>query len=246
MSQSQYFRSLLIIVACLLSGHALAAAEDKGELIFKDDFERNESQEKTEEIGNGWSTNSKNRAAGNKQVDLKDGTMRIYIHEVADHGVSVRQPVEFTDGTVEMKFMLEDPKDSLGLNFADLKCKTVHAGHLCMARIYTHSVQLSDLKTGDMDLTIRKAKQADELTAEQKQMLKTKKKKVPHKIEAGKWHTLSVDISGQTLSVTIDGKKVGSFSSEGIAHPTKRMLRLSVPRQAVVDEIRIYARNAKP
>ena len=82
--------------------------------------------------------------------------------------------------------------------------------------------------------------------AEQKEMLKTKQKKVPHKIELGKWHTLSVNISGQIMRVTIDGKKVGSFSSEGIAHPTKRLLRLSVPRQAVVDEVRIYSRDAKP
>ena len=50
-------------------------ADDRGKLIFEDKFERNETQETTEEIGVGWSTNSKNRAGGNKQVDLKDGAM---------------------------------------------------------------------------------------------------------------------------------------------------------------------------
>jgi hypothetical protein len=46
-------------------------AEEPGKLIFSDDFERNESQELKDEVGNGWGTNSKSRAGGNKQVDLK-------------------------------------------------------------------------------------------------------------------------------------------------------------------------------
>ncbi|MDI1312784.1 hypothetical protein [Prosthecobacter sp.] len=47
-------------------------------------------------------------------------------------------------------------------------------------------------------------------------------------------------ISGDELSAAIDGKAVGSFNSPGIAHPTKKMLRLSVPRNAVVDEVKIW------
>ena len=34
----------------------------------------------------------------------------IYIHETADHAVSVTHPAEFTDGTVALKFMLEDDR----------------------------------------------------------------------------------------------------------------------------------------
>jgi hypothetical protein len=43
--------------------------------------------------------------------------------------------------------------------------------------------------------------------------------------------------------VTIDGKIVGSFGSEGIAQPTKRLLRLAVPRNAVVDEVLIWRKK---
>jgi hypothetical protein len=67
-----------------------------------------------------------------------------------------------------------------------------------------------------------------------------KQKIIPQTIEVGKWHDLGVKISGEELSVTIDGKAVGSFSSPGIAHPTKKMLRLSVPRNAVVDDVKIW------
>ena len=45
---------------------ALVAADDLGRLIFEDDFARNESQEKTDEPGNGWATNSKSRAKAQK------------------------------------------------------------------------------------------------------------------------------------------------------------------------------------
>ncbi len=222
-----------------------AAMVDKyGTLIFKDDFERSESQEKTDEIGNGWSTNSKSRAAGNKQVDLKNGAMYIFRHSVADHGVSVTHPAEFRDGSVEIRFMLENEGDSLGLNFADLQFKKVHAGHLFKATIDTNRVELADLKTGVMDLKIRELRTAKKLTAEQQEWLKTKTKRFPNKLETGKWYSAVARIAGDTLSVSIDGKDIGSFSSEGIAHPTKRMLRLAVAKNAVVDDLKIYSQSA--
>lgn len=223
-------------------GHSLKA-EDQGQLIFQDDFQRSESQEKTDEPGNGWGTNSKSRAKGNKQVDLREGAMFIYIHKEADHAVSVTHPAEFRDGAVALRFRLDDAKDSLGLDFADLSCKTVHAGHLFVASVTPKLVTLRDLKTGSMDLKIQEARLAKKLTAEQQQMLKGKEKQFPLPLEIGKWHDLLVKIEGDELSATIDGKLVGSFKSEGIAHPTKRLLRLSVPRNAVVDEVKIWRKQ---
>ncbi len=230
---------ILVISSAYFSCGVLA--KEPGKLIFSDDFERNESQEVKDEVGNGWKTNSASRAGGNKQVDLKDGTMRIYIHETADHGVSVTHPAEFRDGRVEIKFMLEHEKDSLGLNFADQQYKKVWAGHLFKVIVGVKQIELADLKTGVMDLKIREARKANTVTAEQQKMLKTKSKRIPHKLDTGKWYSAVAKISGDTLSVSIDGKEVGSFSSEGIAHPTKRMLRLAIRRNVVVDDVRIYS-----
>jgi hypothetical protein len=218
-----------------------ASADDLGELLFQDDFARSESQEKTDEPGNGWETNSKSRAKGNKQVDLRDGAMYIYLSPEANHAVSVTHLAAFTNGAVSLRFMLEDAKDSLGLDFADAGCKEVHAGHLFAARINPKQVTLQDLKTGGMRLDIHEARQAKQpLSEEQKKAMAGKQKIIPQTIEVGKWHDLGVKISGEELSVTIDGKAVGSFSSPGIAHPTKKMLRLSVPRNAVVDDVKIW------
>ena len=229
----------LLLTFALLS--PTLVADEPGTLIFEDDFERSEAQEDKDEVGNGWGTNSKTRAAGNKQVDLKDGTMRIYIHEKADHGVSVTHAAEFKDGSVQMKFLLEDEKDTLGLNFADLKCKEVWAGHLFKVTVGVKTTEITDLKTGQMDLNIRELRQTKKLTEAQQNELKTKTKRFPHALEAGKWHTVLATVKGDTLTVSIDGKVVGSFAAAGIAHPTKRMLRLAIPRNVVVDDVKIYS-----
>ena len=217
-------------------------AADLGRLIFADEFERNESQEQKDEVGKGWGTNSRTRAKGNKQVDLRDGAMYIYIHKEADHGVSVRHDAAFRDGAVALRFMLEHPKDALGLDFADLKFKEVHAGHLFKVTVNPRSVMIDDMKTGGMNMKFRAAKKAKTLTPEQKKFLATTKKVCPNKLAVGKWHDLLVEIEGDKVSASINGKPVASFSSPGFAHPTKRMLRLAVPRQAVVDDVKIYAR----
>lgn len=226
-------------IALVLIGLSLHA-EDAGKLVFSDDFNRNESQETRDEPGNGWETNSKSRAKGNKQVDLQDGALRIFIHKEADHAVSVTHPFEFTDGTVKMRFNLEDAKDTLGLNFADLSLKSVHAGHLCMAIFSTKDVILRDLKTGVMDLATYDARKAGTLPKEAVAALKSKEKSFPVSIAPGSWHSLSVKIEGETISASVDGHPVGSFSSPGIAHPTKKTLRLSVPKSALVDDVQFY------
>jgi len=229
---------LSIAVTALISSLSAAAP---GELIFEDDFERTESQEAKDEPGKGWGTNSKSRAKGNKQVDLRDGAMFIYLHEQADHAVSVTQPAVFTDGAVGLRFKLEDAKDSLGLNFADLEFKEVHAGHLFAAKVDPKRVQCQDLKTGNMRLDIRQAREAKQpLSDEQQAALKGKDKSFPHPLEIGKWHDLLVQVKGDEITVTINGTEVGRFQSPGIAHPTKRLLRLSVPRNVVVDDVKIW------
>lgn len=232
-------RALVLFSVAALA--RLSAAEPHGQLIFQDDFARGESQEKSDEPGNGWATNSKSRAKGHKQVDLRDGALHIFIHAEADHAVSVTHPAEFTDGAVALRFKLEDPRDSLGLNFADLQFKEVHAGHLFAARISPKQVLFQDLKTGNMRLDIRTTRQAKQkLTAEQQQALAGKEKSVPHPVSIGQWHDLFVQVRADELSVTIDGQLVGRLQSAGIGHSTKRMLRLAVPRNAVVDDVKIW------
>ncbi len=225
---------LTTLISCSLS-----AKEPK--LLFADDFERNESQEETEEIGEGWTSGSDTRAQGNKQVDLRDGHLHIYMHEVADHAVSVRHEAGFENGIVEARFNLEHADDQLGFNFADMTYKGVHAGHLFRVVLTNNSVTITDLKTGIMKKEIREMRKAGSLPPEIENTLKDKTKRFPAKIKNGKWHAIVIKIEGDEITVTLNKRKVGSFSSPGIAHPEKGLLRLSVPREALVDDLKIYS-----
>lgn len=231
----------IFVVALALAVLPSAYSEDRGKLIFEDTFDRNESQETTEEIGNDWTTNSKNRAGGNKQVDLKDGAMHITMHATADHAVGVGHVAEFRDGTVELRFMLEDAQDVLGLDIADPECKEVHSGHLFKVDVGTKQVVVDDKKTGAMNMKFYEARKAKTLTPEQLAFIASKRKTFPNTLETGKWHHLLVTVTADTISISINGKSAASVASEGIAHPTKRLIRLSVPRQAWVDDVKVFA-----
>ena len=233
---------LISVAVLFLSASGAASASDEesfdGRLLLQDDFERAESDDTKEQVGNGWGTNSRTRAKGQKQVDLDGGAMHVTRAEVADHGVSVYHDVEFRDAVIRLRFRL-GPKDDLGINIADMKEKSVHAGHLCVTRIRPKSVELTDLKTGRMNLEMRKHRLDGTLTAEMKKQIAGKSKTFKVNLTPDKWHSLSVRINGDTMQVTIDDKPVGTFSSPGIAHPTKRRLRLAVNRSAWIDDVTI-------
>lgn len=231
--------SLFLIVA--LTTTASFAKDTKGKLLLSDDFNRTEKDDSKEQLGGKWGTNSRSRAKGVKQVDLKDGAMHVKRADVADHGVSIHHDLSFKDVTIQLRFKL-GAKDDLGINIADMKEKGVHAGHICMAKIRTHNVEIFDLKYGNMKIEHRTARKAGKETPAMKKATADKNKRFPSKISANEWHDLEVRIDGDLMTVSIDGKKVGSFESEGIGHPTKSRLRLAIAKSAVIDDINVWSR----
>ena len=229
-----------ITLLILLVSLSINAEEKFGKLIFQDDFERSESQEEKDELGNGWTTSSDKTAEGNKQVDLRDGHMYIYTHKVAWHATSVRHTYKFQDGTIGMKIKFDDAKDTINLNFTDMGEKSVHAGHLFNVTINPSFVKIEDLKTGVMNLKTRAARKAKTLTKEQKEELAKKGKKFTNTLETGKWHQVYATVKGDEVTCTINGKIIGTYKSPGFAHETKTMIRLLVAKNVHVDEMRIW------
>ncbi|MCM8535976.1 MAG: LamG domain-containing protein [Lentisphaeraceae bacterium] len=227
----------------LLFSIGLTAQEDFGKLIFEDDFERSESQEEKDELGNGWTTSSDKTAEGNKQVDLRDGHMYIYTHKVAWHATSVRHTYAFQDGTIGLKLKFDDPNDTIHLNFTDIGEKSVHAGHLFNVTINPSSVKIEDLKTGKMKQTIRTARKNKTLSEAQKKELTKKGKEFPNTLETGKWHQVYATVKGNEVTCTINGKVIGSYTSPGFAHETKTMIRLLVAKNIHVDDMRIWRKK---
>ncbi|WP_145197013.1 family 16 glycoside hydrolase [Thalassoglobus polymorphus] len=229
-------------VALFFLPASLFAVDAHGEVILEDHFERTETDDQLEQVGNGWGTNSKSRAKGVKQVDLVDGAMHITRADVADHGVSVTHEVAFKDATIELRFKL-GKNDDLGINIADMKEKSVHAGHICMTRIRPNRVEIVDLKTGRMDLKNRERRLANQLSEDEKRDINKKSKYFKVDLKANQWHQLKVSIQGDVMSVTIDEKFVGKFQSNGIGHLTKSRLRLAVGKSAWVDDVKVTRLN---
>ena len=226
---------------CLSIGTAWAENDSQATgVLFADQFERTEKDQGKEQPGNGWGTNSKTRAKGVKQVFLRDGKMHIKRAAVADHGVSVTQDVSFRNASITLRFMVPKNGD-LGINIADMNEKSVHAGHICMARIKPASLEIVDLKTGRMKKEIHEKNKAKKLTKADKARIAAKSIVLPLKLETGIWHGLEILIMDDTMTVKIDARKIGSMASPGIAHETKRRIRLAVNTEAWVDDITIAA-----
>lgn len=230
----------VVALACLaMLPNPGTAASPEGKLILEDAFERDEAIPTAEDVGNGWTTNSRSRAKGEKQVDLDQGAMHITRAEVADHGVSVVHDLEFKDATLEMRFKI-GKGDSLGINIADMKEKSVHAGHICLALIKPNKVEIADLKTGRMNLEMRTRRLNKQVNEDDAKLLKTKSKYFDHKIATDAWHQLKVQIAGDVMTVSINGEQVGQFASPGIGHETKSRLRLAVAKSAWVDDVKVW------
>ena len=234
-------RTLSILACCFAL--SLAAEDNFGTLVFSDNFERKETQKIKDEPGNGWKTSSSWSAKGHKEVDIVDGTMYIYIHPEAVHAVDVGHDFAFIDGTATMRFKFHEAKDTLMLNFADMSLKEVHAGHLCAATFGVKRVTLQDMKTGGMLLKYYDARKAGKLSKEDADIIKTKAKTIPNEISVGEWHSLNVTILGETMTASVDGKLIGSFSSSGIAHESKQVLRLLVSNKVTLDDVKYYKKR---
>ncbi len=194
-----------------------AFAGDYSRVIFADDFS-----------GGGFGKQWGHYKSGSV---VKDGMLIGITPEGSDH--SAVDNIKFDgerDLEVSVKFrFVSDKAKSFNVWFDDKGYKGSHAGHICQASISPTSVTLSDAKTGGFDLAggLYDRKKANQLTDEEKKMLAGKAAKFPVKLALNDWHTLVVQTKGDEISVSIDGKAVGSFKSTGVAHETKSLVSLT-------------------
>ncbi|WP_395716019.1 family 16 glycoside hydrolase [Prosthecobacter sp.] len=206
---------LAFLSAALLATTAFAA--DFPRVIFSDDFS-------AEGFGKAWGHYKSSSV-------VKDGMLIGITAPTSDH--SAVDNIKFTgekDLQVAVKFRFtSDKAKSFNVWFDDKNYKGSHAGHICQATISPTGVNLADAKTGGFDLSngLYERKKANQLTDDEKKMLAGKQKRIPAKISLNEWHTLVVTTQGDSISVSIDGKEVGSFQSAGIAHDTKSLVSLT-------------------
>ncbi|GAB5560496.1 MAG: hypothetical protein SynsKO_21430 [Synoicihabitans sp.] len=214
----------------------------KGELIYEDDFDREEVDDTIEDLGRpGWVTNSKNQANGVKQADLREGYLNITRAPDSKHGTSVRHDNPFDDGVVMAKFRLHDER-GLGFHFNDPNCKVSSAGHICRVGVAPGKLDFRDGKMGQFNWEIIRKKKAGASKEELKELMQGKRVFFDASIEIGTWHQIAFLIRGDKAVAWIDEKYVGEFVSPGVDHPVKFNLALSVWGEAAdVDDLRIWS-----
>lgn len=227
-----------LIVATLVSTAAFAAepSSSYSRPIFSDDFSSNA-------FGPRWGHYKSGSV-------VKDGMLIGITPENSDHSAvdSIKFPGERDlEVSVKFRFVSEKAK-SFNVWFDDYNYKGSHAGHICNVNISPKTATIADAKTGGFKNEIYEKKTAkpSTLTAEDQAMLKTKTKNFPVTLALQEWHTLVIHTKADEVEVSLDGKVVGSFKSEGVLHETKSLVSLTTnPVDVHYDDFSIKA-AAKP
>jgi hypothetical protein len=248
--------SAAALLACgfIAIGFSTVAADDaswlrdKGTLIFKDSFDREEDGNFAKAIGNGWNSATANRVPDIKQADLDGGVLKVTSAVEAGHAAHIHHEAGFEDGGAIVRFKLPggSKTESLTVGFVDRETKGIHAGHLCYAIISNAppKIRLTDYKTGVMNLELRQRRQKyldakEPLPEDLADLLATKEKAVSWDAD-NEWHTLVLVTEGDEMRVTLDGKPLGSHRSEGFAHPMKRWFSLLMNPSAWIDDVEVW------
>ena len=196
----------------------------KGEQLFSDDFERTDLGE--------WKTVT-------PTFTVKDGVLKGE-QTRDDHGAVGRIHRPMKDVIVEFKFQLDG---STGFNavFDDQKFKGSHAGHICRVAFAPTVIRLGDDKEGVMRNDIFEMRKDPARKAEADKLLAGRGSSAPAKFEQKKWYHATIEIVGDRMRVSLEGKALGFLQSPGIAHEPKSSFHFTVNGPGVIfDELRIW------
>lgn len=212
-------KSLIAIAFVSIIAAVASAAEPPGyysRTIFADDFSG-------DKFGPRWGHYKSGSV-------VKDGMLIGITPEGSDHSAvdNIKFPPE-KDLEVSVKFRFASAKArSFNVWFDDKDYKGSHAGHICSVTVSPTAVTIADAKTGNFRNDLyEKRKSGAALSTEEKAFLQTKTTRVATTVSLQDWHTLVARTKGDTVEVLIDGKSVGKFKSEGVAHDHKTLVSLT-------------------
>jgi hypothetical protein len=231
-----------LLISALVAAPLCAKAEEtaapfgqKGELLFSDDFSQ-------PQLGKVWKI-------GIPGYAVADGALKGW-QERDDHGSTLGAKLPLKDGNaiVALRFRL-DGAQSINVNLDDKSCDGVHAGHICRVVVRANNVTLYDDKDGVMRNDIYEMRQSTDpaVKAQAAKLTEGRTVKFPVQLEQGQWYTLGIEVVGDQLRATIDGREVGRLKSSGLTHPVKSDLRIGVwGKEALVDDLKVWSVSAAP
>ncbi len=209
-----------------------------GKLLFEDDFAHSEMPPK-------W-------RVGKGSFEIRDGVVTAAEKPEDKHGAYayINPRLPYKDIVAEFSFKFDGSK---GCHFMmeDSNYKGSHAGHIIRATVTPTSVQLADSKFGGMKNEIFEKNKDPKTTAEEKKQIQAsiKDKSATFKLalDLAAWHQARVEVVGDEMLISIDGKPAGYLKSEGVNHPTKNMIGFTIAGQsAQLDNVKVWEATAAP
>lgn len=226
-----------IILLSLFALAAAASAADvpaqpiaqKGALVFSDDFER-------AELGGKWRITTPTFA-------IADGVLHCS-QTKADHGAAGRVDIAQKDLVIELKFRFEGAS---GINVVcnDRAWKDSHGSHICRVSLSPKRMMLGDDKER-WSHAIEEMRKDPARAAEVKKLTEGRSVSIPMNLETGRWYQLSMEVVGDEMRASLDGKAIGYLKSSGIAHPVKSDFHFTVSGKgaaeaALFDDVKVWA-----
>jgi hypothetical protein len=144
------------------------------------------------------------------------------------------------NAVVDFEFRF-DGGTGLSLVFNDRDYKDSHAGHICRASVSLDTVRLGDDREGTMKFGIYERWKDPEKRAGIEPLVADKTTKTPIKLDEQKWYRMTVEIVGDEMVASLDGKPVAYLKSPGIAHPTKTDWGFTTQKRWIeIDNLRVY------
>jgi len=219
-----------LLIPSLAIAALTAQASFAGDVLFTDDFNR-------ADLGKDW-------RVAIPDFKIEDGTLKSW-QARADHGAVGGFKLPKQDIVLEFKFRLEG---STGFNavWDDKGFKGSHAGHICRVVVAPTAVRYGDDKEGVMRNDIFEMRKDPKKKAEADKLLVGRGSSFPAKFEQNRWYQMRIELIGDEVSASIDGKPMGKLKSSGIGHPTKTDFHFTVSgKGARFDDIKLTEAKAK-
>ncbi len=235
MKTNHPIRTLCLTAAIFITGMASAAdvpaqpLAKKGDLVFSDDFSK-------PEVGKAW------RALW-PGLAIVDGALNIS-QVKPEHSAVGLVAVGKKDVVIEFKFKLGG---ATGINAVcnDRDFKEGHGGHLLRVSLSPRQIFLADDKER-LSHAIEEMKKDPARKDEVAKLVAGRSQNVPMKLDPMRWYQLAIEIVGDEMRVSLDGKAVGYLKSSGLAHPMKSDFYFAVSgKDALFDDVQIWAADAK-
>jgi hypothetical protein len=209
-----------------------------GKLLFEDDFARAEMAPK-------WKV-------GKGAFEVKDGAVTIREIPEDKHGAYayVKPGFPFKDIVAEFSAKLDGSR-ACHLMINDSAYKEAHAGHILRASLMPGRVDLADYKFGAMKNDVfdkmKDPKTTDEEKKKLRESIKDKGAAFKTDVDLSQWHAIRVEIVGDEMLLSIDGKPAGYLKSPGLDHAAKNALGFEVGgASAALKAMKVWEAAASP